>query len=282
MEEVLVVGANGSTAGLVVEALAARGVTVRGMVRGAGEREEVARRRGASSTVVADLADPASLRAATEGVDGVYLLTPAFAEDEADLGVAMVRAAAAGGVGIIVFQSVLHPAMSLSNHVAKQPVEAAILESGMDFAILRPAMFMQMLDGAYRQAVRTGRVEMPYSAESSMSYVDYRDVAAVATEAFTTDRLRGGSFDLSAPGPLDRYELARLMSAASGRTITAGAVSPADATLPPGHLGDGLRRMMEHYDAYGYPGGNAVVLEAALGRPATTLAAYLQDLGDRG
>lgn len=49
------------------------------------------------------------------------------------------------------------------NHAAKQPVEEALYESGMDFIILQPAMFMQNLDGAWSAVLEGGKLTMPYS-----------------------------------------------------------------------------------------------------------------------
>ena len=53
---------------------------------------------GADEVAVGDLRDPASVRAALDGVDGVFLIIPAFAPDTA-LGTGIVAAAQAAGVG---------------------------------------------------------------------------------------------------------------------------------------------------------------------------------------
>jgi uncharacterized protein YbjT (DUF2867 family) len=74
---VLAVGAAGKFAGLVVPALAARGVNVRGLVRDAAQGEAV-RKLGATEIAVGDLRDGASLDAALKGVDAVFYIAPAF------------------------------------------------------------------------------------------------------------------------------------------------------------------------------------------------------------
>lgn len=38
--------------------------------------------------------------------------------------------------------------------------------------------------------------------------------------------------------------------------------------------------MMAHYDEHGFPGGNALVLRAILGREPRTLEQYFRDLAD--
>jgi uncharacterized protein YbjT (DUF2867 family) len=110
------------------------------MVRGA-DGDLIARRHGAQETVVADFMEPESLGKAAMGVDAVFHLNPAFAPREADMGVAMVRAAKTVGVARFVFSSVYHPSLlALSNHAAKLPVVAELYESGMIFTVLQPTM----------------------------------------------------------------------------------------------------------------------------------------------
>src|ERR1700727_732458 len=75
---VLAIGATGQFAGLVVPALAARGVRVRALVYDPAKQDRV-REAGADQAVAGDLRDPASLRAALDGVDGGFLVIPASA-----------------------------------------------------------------------------------------------------------------------------------------------------------------------------------------------------------
>ncbi len=89
---VLMVGATGKYAGLVVPELKKRGATVRALVRDKGN-ERAAREQGADETVIGDLQDAESLRAAAKDADGVFHINPAFAPNEAEMGVAMVEAA---------------------------------------------------------------------------------------------------------------------------------------------------------------------------------------------
>lgn len=272
---VLVVGATGRNSGLVVPELTRRGVAVRAMVRRADQKAG-ALAAGSQEAVVADLRDPASLAAAVDGVDGVFHVNPAFAADEAAMGVSMVRAARAAGVRRFVFSSVYHPSISaMVNHAAKQPVEEALYESGLQFTILQPAMFMQNLAGALPAAARSGVFSMPFSKHAKVCYVDYRDVAEAAALGLTGDTLAYGTFELCAPGMVDRVEIAALMSTALGRTITAEESPPRDPGPDADAMQQGLARMTRHYDQHGFPGGNGLVLGAVLGRPPRTLQEFL-------
>jgi uncharacterized protein YbjT (DUF2867 family) len=283
--KVLMVGATGRFAGLVLPELVQRGVTVRALARNEASAQE-ARRRGAAEAAVGDLLDPASLRAAAEGVDGVFHINPAFAPGEADMGVNMVEAATAAGVDKFTFSSVYHPSISeMVNHAGKRPVEEALYASGMDYTVLQPAMFMQLLGETVSSAMQYGLISGPYSRHAKMSYVDYRDVAEAAALALTSDELSRGTFELAAPGMWDRVDLAALLGRVIGREVDARE-SPFEesgtAQIPAGPLRDGLARMTAHYDAHGFSGGNALVLRSVLGREPRTLEAYVRELAGRG
>lgn len=56
--------------------------------------------------------------------------------------------------------------------------------------------------------------------------MDYRDVAEVAAIALTEGRLLYGTFELSAEGALNRYDVAALISEVLGRPVTAKKVDP--------------------------------------------------------
>src|SRR5699024_1244300 len=132
----------------------------------------------------------------------------------------------------------------------------------------------------WRTAVRTGTFAMPYSAESRMSLVDYRDVADAVAEAFASDTLVGGTFELAAPGMYTRNQLAEAMSRRAGAGSSAATVAPghALAVRQAGYAGDGLGAMFSDYTRHGLHGGNSLVLPTILGRAPRTVEGYLDEL----
>ena len=74
---ILTVGAAGKFAGLVVPALADRGVKVRGLVRD-GSQGAAVQKLGATEIAIGDLRDGASLDAALKGVDAVFICCASF------------------------------------------------------------------------------------------------------------------------------------------------------------------------------------------------------------
>jgi uncharacterized protein YbjT (DUF2867 family) len=270
---ILVVGAAGPSAGLVVPALARRGAKVRGFVRDKAQGDAV-RAHGAADIAVGDLRDRASLDAALSGIESVFYIAPAFQRDEVDLGLTMVTAAKAAGVSRIVFSSVIHPTLSsLANHFAKTPVEEAILASNIGYVFLHPAMFFQNLAASWPKVAATGTFAEPWSMDTRFSRVDYRDVAEVAALALTTDRLTFGTFELCAEGNFDRRDVAAIMAEVLGRPVAAAVSEQGDAPRE-------MRAMFDWYDSHGLL-GNDVVLRALLGREPRSLRSYFEELADK-
>jgi uncharacterized protein YbjT (DUF2867 family) len=283
--KVLMVGATGRFASQVIPELKQRGATIRALVR-SKDKIDVARQQGADEAEVGDLNDADSLRVAASGMEGVFHLNPVFAPNEAELGVAMVEAAKVAGVRKFVFSGVIHPSIStLGNHAAKCPVEETLYESGMNFTVLQPTMFMQNFDSGWQAVMEKGQFALPYSKHAKVSYVDYRDVAEVAALALTSDRLDYGTFELCDAGMVDRVELAGMMSEALDRPIEAGEPTFEEwaqiAHIPEGAIREGMKKMYAHYDRYGFPGGNALVLRAILGREPRPLQQYFYELASR-
>jgi uncharacterized protein YbjT (DUF2867 family) len=276
---VLTIGATGDFAGLVVPALVRRGVQVRALLHDPDKADQLTS-TGVAETVRGDLRDAASMRAALDGMDGVFLILPAFAPDTAELGTAMVAAAQAAVVRRVVFSGVYHPSLSLVNHADTRPIEEALYNSGLEFTVLQPAMFMQGLSDGWASAVRDGVFAMPYSKDSAMTFVDYRDVAEVAALAFASEGLVNGTFELASGGMVSRMELASLMSRHAGREVVAVDVEPDVALdgMPDGPMREGLTAMFGAYTAHGFHGGNNLVLTSILGCPPRTLDAFFAEL----
>lgn len=279
--KVLMVGASGKYAHYVLPALKAHGAVVRALVTREEKRDE-AMAEGADEVVVGDLEDDESLKRAAQDVDGVFHLNPAFKPNEAELGVAMVNAAIAAGVKKFTFSSVIHPSISqMRNHSGKRPVEEALFQSGLIFTVLQPTMFMQTIANGWREITERGTFSLPYPNSKQASYVDYRDVAEAAAIALTSDKLDYGTFELCAPGMVDRVQLTQMMSQALSRTITPREVTfdewVKQAHIPEGSFHDGMQRMYADYAKYGFPGGNALVLRAVLGREPRSLEAFFKE-----
>jgi uncharacterized protein YbjT (DUF2867 family) len=278
---VLTVGAAGPVAGLVTPALTRRGIRVRALVRDAAQAD-LALQRGATEIAVGDLRDIRSLEEAAKGVYGVFHIGPAFAPDEAQLGLNMVDVARRAGAQRFVFSSVIQPTSArLDNHASKIPVEDALFASGLEYVVLQPVNFFQNISRSWSAIVERGIFSEPFPKTARIGRVDYRDVAEVAAIAFAEDRLTYGTFELCA-GLINREEIVAIMSDALGRRIEAAEPGfeewAAGAKFP---LGEPQKRAIAKifaYYAHSPMGGNSLTLRSILGREPTTLRQYIEDL----
>ncbi len=277
------IGATGAYAGLVLPELKKRAVTVVALVQDE-DKAKKAKEAGADKTVIGSLDDEASLLTAARGMDGVFHIIPAF-HNEIAAGVNMVNAAKAAGVKKFVFSSVYHPSLSLVNHAQKRPAEEALYQSGMDYTILQPAMYMQMLAESLQSAQDSGKITGAYSKDSKMSYVDYHDVAEAAALAMTGTELSYGTFELCSPGMYSRVDLAAIISKAIGKNVVAEDIPTEQwaqqVKIPPGEMREGIITMTKEYDRYGLSGGNSLMLKTILKREPKTVTQFINELAAR-
>jgi uncharacterized protein YbjT (DUF2867 family) len=282
--KILTIGATGEFAALVIPELKKRGIRVYALVR-SKDKSGAARQAGADEVVIADLNDPESLKVAARGMDGIFHINPGFMPDEDKAGLNMVNAAVSAGVRKFVFSAVYHPSLSLINHAGKRPVEEALYYSDLEFTILQPSSFMQNMDAGWDRIVETGKLALPFSKYSKMTYVDYRDVAEVAAIAMVGDGLNYGTFELSFGGMYTRVEVAAMISEALGHAVEAEDISfedwTAGAKIPDGPLKNGLKAMYANYDKHGFKGGNDMVLRTLLKREPRTLQQYFREMASR-
>jgi uncharacterized protein YbjT (DUF2867 family) len=195
------------------------------------------------------------------------------------MGYGVVAAARRAGVRHFVQFSVTHPQLEpLLNHQAKLAVERIVLLSRMPFTILQPMHYMQNIDVG--RVVADGQLRQPYSLESRLAHVDLEDVAEVAANVVGEPHHHYATYELCGRDLWNAYELAQIIAAEAGRSVTAVRVDvppPADvgdvASEDDDHRHDAMFRLFDHYGRYGIT-GNPNVLRWLLGRPPTGFDEY--------
>lgn len=262
--QIALFGAAGKTGRAVAAALRRRGVppgSVRPLVR--------AGREGPGERGV-DLADPASVAAAVEGVAVLHVLAPNLHPAEPDLVRTAVDAARAAGAGRIVYHSVLRPGIrAMPHHWHKLEAEAILWGSGLEVTALQPSAYVQNL----LACVDEGRLVVPYRTDVPFSLVDLADVADATARVLTEPgEHAGATYELAGPVRSIADVADALGLAARRRPL------PARDGAPPGSQGYpamALRAMFDWYDRHGLAGCPRV-LELLLGRAARTPEAVLR------
>jgi uncharacterized protein YbjT (DUF2867 family) len=141
---------------------------------------------------------------------------------------------------------------------------------------------MQNFVTLYRPSIMAlGSFRLPLG-QGRVSYVDVRDVAAVAVEALLRGGLNGRRLDLTGPVAASHDEVAAALSAATGRSIRYVDEIGSDARVCLERVGKGeqLPAALEELWASVRAGELAAVtptVEQVLGRPPIDLATFAAD-----
>lgn len=234
--QILVIGATGSVGSELVTQLCAKGERVRAATRAPGSRYSP---DNAVEFVEFDLERPQTFAAALDGVDRVFLIARP-GDDHADrVAFPLIDEMKRQRVSHVVDLSAM--GAETREDFALRKIERYLEESGMGFTHLRPNFFMQVFStGPLLLDIRsTGAIHIP-AADAKLSYIDARDIAAVAAATLAEQGHTGKAYTLTGSQALDHYEIARHISAAAGTRVQYLAITEegarsalASAGLPP-------------------------------------------------
>jgi len=224
---ILVTGAAGTTGSEVVRLLAGKGVRVRAMVRNPDKMKKFS--GPGVETVIADLERPATLDPALKGVDKVFLISspdPRVGQLHGNL----IESAKRAGVKQIVRMSAFGAAANSPSQLLKWhgEVDEKLSRSGLSYAILRPAFFMQNLLGDRATVQREGKIHAPIR-DGKINLIDARDIAASAAAVLTSEGHSGRMYELTGPEALGYAQVAGKIGDAIGRPVEYVDVPPETA-----------------------------------------------------
>jgi uncharacterized protein YbjT (DUF2867 family) len=222
---ILVVGGTGTVGRLVLEAVAAADFETRALVRDLEKARAV--NLATVEFVRGDLADPAGLASALDGIEKVVLIS-SFSPDLVRLQTNLVEAAArAPSRPRIIKLSGLGadpdgPTVMARWHGA---VERATEQSGLAWTFVRPAYFMQNLLTMAAGIRKTGAFALP-AAGAAVAQIDARDIAAVIVRVVVEAGHEGKAYDLTGPDAITWFEVAEVLSAVADRPIRYDPITP--------------------------------------------------------
>jgi uncharacterized protein YbjT (DUF2867 family) len=219
-QTILVTAATGTVGREVIKQLALQDVHVRAGVHSIIKGENLKRLPGVDIVEI-DFRNPSSLHAAFTHVDRLMLITP-LSEEQLEMTRNLVDEAKRQGVKHIVKLSALgagaEPGIQLGRW--HREMERYVEQSGIPYTMLRPAGFMQNLVNHSADSIkREGKFYMPVG-EGKVSFIDTRDIAAVAVEVLTTDNHEGNTYELTGPETYSHQEMAAMLGEATGKEVT--------------------------------------------------------------
>jgi NAD(P)H dehydrogenase (quinone) len=228
----MVTGANGNLGGRVIANLMEL-VGPTGFAAGTRNPDSpFARDLAASGVSVrrADFDDPGSLPAAFEGVDAALIIST-YADNavRARQNLNAIEAAKAAGVGRLVYTSFAGAGpQSLAEHsqLVHYPTEQALIASGMDYTILRHALYADIMVNDLDETLATGVLRRAGGA-APCAYIARDDLGVSAATVLARPGHENRIYTETMEKPLTGAEVAAAMSEAFGRPIRYEAV-PAD------------------------------------------------------
>lgn len=213
MTSILVAGVRGKTGQHVARELAA----VPGVELYGATADPALVRLDGVRPVHLDWADSASIASALNGIDALYVPRPEV-EDAPERLSELLRGAAQLR-HVVLLSEMGADVQPRDRWVAR--VEQAVREHAKSWTILRPTWFSQVLtdERFYLHAIRDDRLLALPSGGAAVSFIDARDIAAVAVAALLDGSHTDREYTLSGPDALRLDEVASMLSAAAGAEV---------------------------------------------------------------
>ncbi|WP_241494317.1 SDR family oxidoreductase [Bacillus coahuilensis] len=153
-----------------------------------------------------------------KGVEKLFLMRPPHISNTKKYMLPVIEAARIAGVKHIVFLSLL--GVEKNPIVPHYKVEKAIQKSTIPYTFLRPSFFMQNLIQQHGEEIRRDREIFVPAGNGKTSFIDVRDIAAVAVKALTEEHHENKAYSLTGSDALTYYEVATILSEELGMDFT--------------------------------------------------------------
>ncbi|AAM29846.1 putative nucleoside-diphosphate-sugar epimerase [Methanosarcina mazei Go1] len=281
---ILLIGATGNIGLPIVKSLQKKGAEVRLLVHNEKSSAKI-QALGQMEIFIGDFRNDSDLRESMKGCSSVFHVVPPFTKDEAEIGYRVIENARHAGVEHIVFNSVLHPQLrKMEHHAQKLLVEEAVIESGLAFNIIQPAMLMQNLLMVWRTIRENGIYPVISSPDKKMSLIDSEDIGEAVANILTDPSLRNATFELAGSDLLTYKEMALIISEELNQPVKVvpvddkGREELARKQGMSSYAIHAFLKMAKHYDEHGFSGSNPLVLTSILKRPPNSYRDFIRRL----
>lgn len=283
---IFISGATGQLGTAVINALLERGTPAAQIVAGSRKPEAAAAFATTGIQVrTADYADPASLVAAYQGIEVLYLVSgDAPIEIRSAQHRNAIAAAVKAGVKRVVYTSFVDTAEDSPFGFARihADTERALAKSGLETTILRHGVYADILPAFVNGFAERGAIASP-NAQGKAAFIARADLAAAAAVVLSAREHAGKTYTLTGPSALNMAGIAALLAARSGKPVAYQVMPAADyaamlvqATGMPDWLAEALAGMFVAMDRGGYDNQSGDFARL-LGRDALPVEAVLAE-----
>jgi uncharacterized protein YbjT (DUF2867 family) len=186
---ILVTCASGKQGSALIPQLIGKWKRIRLAVNSTSSEERLKKQYPNLEIVRADMSIAADAKRLIEGVTAVFYVGPSLHINEAGCGYNMIDAAVAesksGKFQHFIFSSVVGTQLNkLINHDCKRRVEEYLMESGLNYSILKPSHFFENTPFGLLMSQEKPVYPMAYGPNIQMSFTAIRDMGEVAANVF--------------------------------------------------------------------------------------------------
>jgi len=279
---ILITGANGQTGRAIIKALLSKGERIRAFVHTTEQIQEI-KSLGQMEVVAGDMLDQKAVNEAFIGVSTVYHICPAVNPHEVEIGQMIIKAARLAKVEHFVYHSVLHSVLQdMPHHQKKLMVEELLVDSGIPYTIIQPAVFMQNILMSWKSLSEKGIFQQKFftTPETRICMIDLEDLSEAASIILTSPGHIGATYELCGPENLSLSDMIATMEQHFGHEIKVETSQDAMFAAQLKKLGVGdyqvntLLKMFQHYNEHGFI-GNPNVLTWILGRKPNNFSSFI-------
>lgn len=271
MSKILIIGANGTVGSALSKELEKQGQTI---------LKATSQKPKSTNEVHLNLVTKEGLDQALSQVEKIFVLSPPGHTNQHELIIPVIQKAQEYKIKKIVLMTAMG-----ANAVEEAPLRQAEIyleKSGLTYNIIRPNWFMQNFNTFWMQGIlQDHKIYLPV-AEAKGSFIDARDIAAVAAKLLTTSQFDNQAFVLTGSEAYNHDQVAAMMSEVLGKTISFQDISPEQ--MREGLLAAGLPKdytefllMILGYFKLGYSAAITDSVEKITGRKPIPFQQYVQD-----
>jgi uncharacterized protein YbjT (DUF2867 family) len=213
---VLVIGASGTVGGELVNLLKKQGFRTRATTsKPVPSTDELAH---------VNLATGEGINSAFAGVDRAFLLSPPGYADQYSMLSPLIQESKRRGLKKVVLMTAMGANADESTPFRQAEIE--LEKSGLDYNIIRPNWFLQNFNTFWIQSINEqGKILLP-AGTAKVSFIDARDISAVAAKLLTSTEFENRDFDLTGPESVDHSQVAEVLSTVAARSISYQDIGP--------------------------------------------------------
>lgn len=280
--EIAVTGSTGQLGQLVVNGLLEKGTSIKVIAVARDEKKAQPLVKRGAEVRIAHYGDPAALKAAFSGVDRLLLISSSEVGQRIEQHKNVIDAAKAAGVKHIVYTSA-PKATTTALIVAPEhkATEENILQSGMEYTILRNNWYTENYKDRIETARKTGTIVAAAGA-GRVASATRADFAAGAVAVLLGEGHEGKIYELGGDHAWDYNELAETIGEIIGKPVAYKSVDTDTliGIMKDAGLDEGMAGFVATLDGNIAEGALSEVtgdLSGLIGRPTTSLKEGLED-----